>query len=107
MSVCEMNLRKDGEIRRMTSCLGKVIATAIAVLALSSWLGAQTSPGAPAKRQKPEAAPRRDLSGIWDVEDVGEGIAPMGVKSHAPFTALGANLANSVYKPGDGPRKVP
>ena len=91
----------------MTNCLGKVITTAIAVLALSGGLGAQTAPAAPAKRQEPAAAPRRDLSGIWDVEDVTEGIAPRGVKSHAPFTTLGANLANNVYKPGDGPRKVP
>jgi hypothetical protein len=35
------------------------------------------------------------------------GISPAGVKSHAPFTALGENIANNVYKPGDGPRKVP
>lgn len=35
-----------------------------------------------------------------------EGISPRGVKSHAPFTAFGANIANNVYKPGDGPRRV-
>ena len=35
-----------------------------------------------------------------------EGISPAGVKSHAPFTAEGAKVANNVYKPGDGPRKV-
>ncbi len=35
------------------------------------------------------------------------GISPTGVKSHAPFTAEGANIANDVYKPGDGPRRVP
>jgi hypothetical protein len=35
-----------------------------------------------------------------------DGISPAGVKSHAPFTAFGANIANNVYKPGDGPRRV-
>ena len=35
-----------------------------------------------------------------------EGIAPMGVKSHAPFTDLGAKLAEA-HKSGDGPRKAP
>jgi hypothetical protein len=62
---------------------------------------------APAKTEKAAPALRRDLSGIWEVENVSEGINPMGVKSHAPFTQFGANLANNVYKPGEGPRKVP
>jgi hypothetical protein len=62
---------------------------------------------APEKAKQPEPAPRRDLTGIWDVEDRMEGISPRGVKSHAPFTDFGSNLANNVYKPGDGPRKVP
>src|SRR6202007_34 len=33
--------------------------------------------------------------------------SPQGVKSHAPFTVWGADIANNVYKPGDGPRRVP
>jgi len=44
---------------------------------------------------------------MWDVANMLEGISPAGVKTHAPFTALGANVANNLYKPGDGPRKVP
>jgi hypothetical protein len=69
------------------------------------------SPGPPAapaqaKTGKAAPAPRHDLSGIWGPENVGEGISPSGVKSHAPFTEFGANVANKVYKPGDGPRKV-
>jgi hypothetical protein len=49
------------------------------------------------------AAPRRDISGIWDA--FAAGIQPTGVKSHAPFTEWGEKMANT-YKPGDGPRKV-
>ena len=60
-----------------------------------------------AKTHRAAPAPRRDLSGIWDVVDTMEGISPRGVKSHAPFTAEGAKIANDVYKPGDGPRRVP
>jgi hypothetical protein len=82
-----------------------------AALALSTNFYAQdTAPQkapSPAKAEKTAPAPRRDLSGIWETEDVTEGIAPRGVKSHAPFTDFGANLANNVYKPGEGPRKVP
>ena len=80
-----------------------------AVLALSVGARAQTaSPQQPeaAKNHKAGPAPRRDLSGIWGPEDTMEGISPRGVKSHAPFTALGENIANNVYKPGDGPRRV-
>jgi hypothetical protein len=81
-----------------------------ASLAFSLGLSAQTT-----AQQKPEApkphraapAPKRDMSGIWDVENTLEGIAPRGVQSHAPFTQEGANIANNVYKPGDGPRRVP
>jgi hypothetical protein len=86
---------------------------AAAALALSCAASAQTAPPMPssppaaAKTAKAAPAPRRDLSGIWDVENVFEGILPMGVKSHAPFTEFGANLAYNVYKPGEGPRKVP
>jgi hypothetical protein len=84
----------------------------VAALAFSFGLHAQTAPP-----QQPESAkthrtapvPRRDLSGIWGVEEKlrMEGISPAGVKSHAPFTPLGEDIANNVYKPGDGPRKVP
>jgi hypothetical protein len=91
--------------------VGSVIGVVV-MLALSYGTCAQTAPP-----QRPEApkthrampAPRRDLSGIWGVDDKirMEGISPAGVKSHAPFTALGENIANNVYKPGDGPRRVP
>jgi hypothetical protein len=58
----------------------------------------------PAGKPAPSGpAPRRDISGVWDA--FGAGIQPNGVKSHAPFTALGQKMANT-YKPGDGPRKV-
>ena len=62
------------------------------------------------ERRKLRRQPRRlDATspefGMW--QDTMEGISPAGVKSHAPFTAFGANIANNVYKPGDGPRKVP
>src|SRR5260370_41419153 len=82
----------------------------VALLALSVGARAQTAPSqqpAVAKSQKAAPAPRRDLSGIWDVGDRMEGISPTGVKSHAPFTAWGADVANNFYKPGDGPRRVP
>jgi len=81
----------------------------VAVLAFSFGICAQTAhpqQSEAAKTHKAAPAPRRDLSGIWDVEDTMEGISPRGVKSHAPFTVFGANIANNVYKPGDGPRKV-
>ncbi len=89
---------------------GKKLIAVIAVLAFSSALRAQTAPPQqtePPKNQKAAPAPRRDLSGIWDVANTMEGIAPQGVKSHAPFTAWGADIANNAYKPGDGPRRVP
>jgi hypothetical protein len=82
----------------------------VAVLAFSLGMRAQTAPPQPPeapKRQKTVPAPRRDLSGIWDVENTMEGISPAGVKLHAPFTAWGADIANNVYKPGDGPRRIP
>lgn len=90
--------------------LANTVLQVAAVAAFSLSLRAQTAP--PKQSQGPKAhraapAPRRDMSGIWDVEDRLEGISPAGVKSHAPFTPFGANLANNVYKPGDGPRKVP
>jgi hypothetical protein len=81
----------------------------VAVLAFSFATHAQSVPPQQpeaSKTHKAAPAPRRDLSGIWGVEDTMEGISPRGVKSHAPFTAFGANIANNVYKPGDGPRKV-
>ena len=81
----------------------------VAVLAFSFGVYAQTAPPQqpePTKGQKAAPAPRRDLSGIWDVANTMEGISPQGVKSHAPFTAWGADIANNVYKPGDGPRRV-
>jgi hypothetical protein len=87
----------------------KLAIGVLGVLALSVGVFAQTAPPKQpqaAKAHKAAPAPRRDLSGIWDVEDRMEGISPAGVKSHAPFTDLGANIANNVYKPGDGPRRV-
>jgi hypothetical protein len=81
-----------------------------AVLALCVSMRAQTAPSQQpeaAKNRKAAPAPRRDLSGIWAPEDTMEGISPRGVKTHAPFTAFGENIANNVYKPGDGPRRVP
>jgi hypothetical protein len=81
-----------------------------AILAFPFGMRAQTAPPSrpeAAKARKAAPAPRRDLSGIWEVVDRMEGISPTGVKTHAPFTALGANIANNVYKPGDGPRRVP
>jgi hypothetical protein len=87
-----------------------LIVELIAVLALSPALHAQATPPQQsdvAKTHRAAVAPRRDLSGIWDVEDRMAGISPTGVKSHAPFTTEGANIANNVYKPGDGPRRVP
>jgi len=79
------------------------------MLALCASTRAQTSlPQQSTVEKTHRAAPtlRRDLSGIWAPEDTMEGISPRGVKSHAPFTALGADIANNVFKPGDGPRKV-
>jgi len=86
------------------------ILVAAAVLTVSLGLRAQSAPPQKpeeAKTHRAAPAPRRDLSGIWDVVDTLEGISPRGVKSHAPFTAEGARIANDVYKPGDGPRRVP
>ena len=88
---------------------GKQLIGIVAVLAFSLGMCAQTAPPQqpePAKSQKAAPAPRRDLSGIWDVANTMEGISPQGVKSHAPFTVWGADIANNVYKPGDGPRRV-
>jgi hypothetical protein len=82
----------------------------VAALAISCGARAQTAaPTQPpaAKNEKTAPAPRRNLSGIWEVEDRMEGIAPRGVKSHAPFTPWGEDIATNVYKPGDGPRRVP
>ena len=87
----------------------KSVIRIAAGLALSLVAHAQTpAPQQPeaAKPGKEAPAPKRDLSGIWDPENHIEGISPAGVKSHAPFTDFGANLANNVYKPGDGPRSV-
>jgi hypothetical protein len=83
----------------------------VAILTFSFGTRAQTVlPKQPeaAKIHRVVPAPRRDLSGIWGVDDKFrmEGILPAGVKSHAPFTALGEEIANNVYKPGDGPRRV-
>lgn len=94
----------------MPSTLVNMTVGLCAVLALSLGVRAQGAPPRQAAAAKPhpaaKPAPRRDLSGIWDVENTLEGISPAGVKAHAPFTAEGAKVANDVYKPGDGPRKV-
>lgn len=87
----------------------KPILACVALLALSMGMRAQSpAPKKPeATKAQPSApAPRRDLSGIWDAENTMEGINPRGVASHAPFTDWGADLANNVYKPGEGPRRV-
>src|ERR1700692_99807 len=87
---------------------GQAIAV-LAMLAFSFSMRAQTAPAQkppPAKTHRAAPAPRRDLSGIWETPDRMEGISPAGVKTHAPFTPLGANIANNIFKPGDGPRKV-
>jgi hypothetical protein len=101
-------------LQRMNFKMGKMHAnmfvTIGAVLVFSTGAHGQSAPPQRAEAAKPQhaaAAPRRDLGGIWDVENTMEGISPAGVKSHAPFTPEGANVANNVYKPGDGPRKVP
>jgi hypothetical protein len=94
----------------MLRILVKPIIEVAVVLAFSLGVGAQTAPPKQSdatKTHRVAPAPRRDLSGIWDVEDRMEGISPTGVKSHSPFTAEGANIAKNVYKPGDGPRRVP
>ena len=91
------------------SCLKLSVGLAV-TLAFSSGLRSQTAPEpapTPEKAPKGAPAPARNLSGIWDVENTMEGISPKGVKAHAPFTDFGANLADNIYKPGDGPRKVP
>ena len=90
----------------------KLVIGSLALLTLSFGTRAQTAaPHQPAaaNSQKAAPAPRRDLTGIWGVDDKIrlEGILPAGVKSHAPFTALGEEIANKIYKPGDGPRRVP
>ena len=92
----------------LTRYLNSIVGV-VAALALSFGARAQTAPSKQPEVTKSKSAapaPRRDLSGIWDVEDRMEGIAPTGVKSHAPFTAWGADIANNLYKPGDGPRRV-
>ena len=83
---------------------------AVSLFALSIGLRAPTQGAASPQTSSSEKAgptPARDISGIWDVVNTMEGISPAGVKSHAPFTAWGAEVANNKYKPGDGPRRVP
>lgn len=96
----------------MSKRLAQLLIGAVGMLLLS--FAAQGQSSAPQQKRVSKSdsqasgpAPHRDLSGIWDVENTMEGISPAGVKSHAPFTAWGANMANNVYKPGDGPRRVP
>jgi len=94
--------------KRYWHCLiGIVAALSLSIGALAQ--GAPPQKPDAAKSQKAAPAPRRDLTGLWAVDEKlrMEGVSPAGVKSHAPFTALGAEIANNVYKPGDGPRKVP
>ncbi len=99
-----------GEDFKMLKQFVKPVIGAVALLGITFSVRAQTAPPQQpeaAKTRKAAPAPRRDLSGIWEAADRMEGISPTGVKTHAPFTALGANIANNVYKPGDGPRRVP
>jgi hypothetical protein len=91
---------------RLTLVLG-IAATLAISCAANAQTTAPPAQSPAAKSQKPGPAPLRDLSGIWEVEDRMEGIAPRGVKSHAPFTPWGEDIATNVYKPGDGPRRVP
>ena len=80
----------------------------VALPAISLGAYAQApAPKKPAEKgHRAAPAPRRNLSGTWATPDPMVGILPAGVKSHAPFTALGENIANNIYKPGDGPRRV-
>jgi hypothetical protein len=104
-------IRVHEDFKMLKRNVGSIIGV-VAVLAFSYRTRAQTAPPQrpqAAKTHRAMPAPSRDLSGIWGVDDKirMEGILPTGVKSHAPFTALGEEIANNVYKPGDGPRRVP
>jgi len=100
------NRAARNEDSRMTR-LPRWLIEAVAMVGLLLGVQAQTTRAQQTQTKKSGPAPRRDMSGIWEVENTIEGISPAGVRSHAPFTAWGANVANNVYKPGDGPRKVP
>jgi len=100
------NRAARNEDSRMTR-LPRWLIEAVAMVGLLLGVQAQTTRAQQTETKKSGPAPRRDMSGIWEVENTIEGISPAGVHSHAPFTAWGANVANNVYKPGDGPRKVP
>ena len=55
------------------------------------------------------AAPRRDLTGVWDANIAGIGGSAAEAereKARAPYTALGEQMA-SKNRPGNGPRMVP
>src|SRR3984957_6958432 len=96
-------------ISKMLKRSFRAVLQVLVVLTFSFGLrGQTTAPRQPpaAKTHRAAPAPRRDLTGIWETPDRMEGIAPAGVKTHAPFTAQGTNIANNIYKPGDGPRKV-
>jgi hypothetical protein len=86
-----------------------IFLSCIAVLALSMVARAQewNRPGLPqsaidAPKAKALAAPKRDISGIWDAGAIG--IGPTGFES-APLTDWGKQRA-ATYKPGNGPRGV-
>jgi hypothetical protein len=94
----------------MSKRMLQLLAAGAAMVAMTSGAYSQITSSAKAKKETSSVSsrmPRLDLSGIWDVENTMEGISPAGVKSHAPFTAWGAEIANNSYRPGDGPRKVP
>ena len=98
---------EDQQVLKWLAC---AILEWTAMMICATSLIAQAAPPQPSQAKAPHRAtpaPRRDLTGTWQVEDTMDGISPRGVKSHAPFTAEGANIADNVYKPGDGPRRVP
>ena len=89
------------------------IAGSLAVLALSSILGAQqllpwNNSGLAQSPNQPQAAPagpapKRDLTGIWDAG--GAGIGARGYQT-APLTPWG-DVLGKTHKSGDGIRQVP
>src|SRR5271169_1923652 len=87
----------------------------VSPLMISSLARAQTSPGQQAgavENQKPAAAPRHDISGIWDPGN--DGIQPLGPRAmpedgkpehQVPYTPLGLETLNT-HKPSNGIRSV-
>jgi hypothetical protein len=94
-------------------CSASIVLAGVVLLSSSAVAQTWNSAGLSAEEFKAQApggaAPRRDLTGVWDAGGAGIGGSGQAAEretARAPFTPLGEEMVEG-NKPGNGPRSVP